>query len=75
LLNYLKARRITNKMNSDNQELLNQIERYKKLIINAREDKLRIDLEISSVSKSLKEFSLTKELRRREFLNELLPVT
>lgn len=61
-------------MNSQNQDLLNQIERYKKLIINAKEEKLRIDLNINTVSKSLKEFGEKKELRRRELLNELIPV-
>ena len=61
-------------MHNQNQELLSQIEYYKKLIINAKEEKLRIDLEINTVSKSIKEFGEKKELRRRELLNELIPV-
>lgn len=61
-------------MNSKNQELLNQIEYYKKLIINTKEEKLRIDLEMNKTQKTLKEFEEKKELRRRELLNELIPV-
>lgn len=61
-------------MSLENQELLSQIESYKKLILNTKEEKLRIEMEINSVSKSLKEFNEKKEARRRELLNELIPV-
>ena len=62
-------------MQNYNKNLLEKISHFKSIISSAREEKLKIDLEINKVQKSFKEFEEKKELRRRELINQLLPVT
>jgi hypothetical protein len=59
---------------NENRQILNKISNLKNLIASAREEKLRYDLEINQVQKSIKEFEVKKELKRRELLNNLIPV-
>lgn len=64
-----------NNAKDNNMQILDRIKQYKKMIVEAREEKLKYDLQINRVQKNIKEFEEKKELKRRELLNELLPVT
>lgn len=61
-------------LKNSNKYILEQIQQYKKIIVEAREEKLKYDLQINKTQKNLREFEEKKELMRRELLNELIPV-
>ncbi len=58
----------------DYSDLIREIERFKKKTLEEKQHKLKIDFELRKVRRQIAEFQNSQGKRKREFLNELIPV-